>query len=284
MTSLEAPLFVWDSDSDAGTKAFPGGIGHWDSPKAAKEHGGWGREKPRAALFAGTSLDARGALYWQVPSIIFLGETQKLAEALRDESSRGKMICLASAIPWDPGFWDAPSRSSVHLDAEAVPIWFWTQKDETSVGTLAPFWAWELRLTNGHGGQAPQESTGIRGKVKFLEPIQQESPWSRTQVIMNQQTTLTFEQQLLLFWALEARAESKEVPVGSEAESILCSKCYSKTHPQAWSNMLCLQRKLWLFLLRGVLSEVAQRRDLVTVECSFSNWNFWFSFMVTKIS
>ena len=26
------------------------------------------------------------------------------------------MICLTSAIPWDPGFQDAPSRSSAHLD------------------------------------------------------------------------------------------------------------------------------------------------------------------------
>ena len=89
---------------------------------------------------------------------------------------------------------------------------------------------------------------------------------------------------LLLFWALEARAESEAVPVGSEAESILCNKCYSKTHPHAWSKMPCPKRKLWLFLLRGVSSEAAHRGDPVTVECSISNWHFWFSIMVTKIS
>ena len=63
MTSLEVSLYSWYSDSDAGTKASPGDTGHWDSPKVAKEHGGGGREKPRAALFAGTSLDTGEALY-----------------------------------------------------------------------------------------------------------------------------------------------------------------------------------------------------------------------------
>lgn len=138
---------------------------------------------------------------------------------------------LSLCYTWDPGFWDAPSRSSVHLEAEAVPIWFWTQRwDPCTILGLS--WDWPMDI----GDKLLRESTGIQGKVKFLEPIQQESPWSRTQVIMNLADNCDFWATTFIVLSTGGQSREQGSASGLKRQSLFYAANVQQNPSHAWKQ------------------------------------------------